>query len=297
MSNDNPFFSLVPDAPATGSAPTQDGNPFLPLVEDEVRQRRQRSSTVLDLVLPRNPDKEAEAKRLSTTFGLDVDTVSRNQEELARLSRVRDIQRLTAASPVLARQLENPAFAALAHDNVENLAEIERTVLGTAGDIGVTALKGAIGLPQAFVGLADIPTFGYVGKGLDAIGIRFNDAQAIASGMYSPAQQRANRAVQSADGFVDTLGAALSNPSTIATTVGESLPQMLGGAGIARGLMKFLPKASPLLAAAAGEGIVGAGSAAESIRAQTPDELLDLKQSVSGLGSGAMTAVFGAMGG
>lgn len=297
MSNDNPFFSLVPDAPAGANTPDSDGNPFLPLVDAEVKQRREKANTVLELVLPRNPDKEAEAKRLSATFGLSVDTVSRNQEELARIARAREIQRMTAASQVLARQLANPDFAALAHDNAENLAAIERTFLGTVGDVGVTAVKGAIGLPQAFVGLADIPTFGYVGKGLDAIGIRFNDAQAIASGWYSPAQQRANRAVQQADGFVDTIGAAVSNPSTIATTVGESLPQMLGGAGIARGLMKFLPKASPLLAAAAGEGIIGAGSAAESIRAQTPDELLNLQQSVSALGSGAMTAVFGMMGG
>lgn len=297
MSNDNPFFSLVPDAPATKSAPGNEDNPFLPLVDAEVKQRRERASTVLELVLPRNPDKEAEAKRLGATFGLDTDTVSRNQEELARIARARDIQRMTAASPVLARQLANPDFAALAHDNVENMTAIERTFLGTMGDVGVTAVKGAIGLPQAFVGLADIPTFGYIGKGLDAIGIRFNEAQAIASGWYSPAQQRANQAVQSADGFFDTLGAAASNPSTIATTVGESLPQMLGGAGIARGLMKFLPKVSPLLAGAAGEGILGAGSAAESIRAQTPDELLNLQQSVSALGSGAMTAVFGMMGG
>lgn len=297
MSNDNPFFSLVPDAPTGANTPDSDGNPFLPLVDAEVKQRREKANTVLELVLPRNPDKEAEAKRLGATFGLDADTVSRNHDELARIARVRDIQRMTAASPVLARQLANPDFAALAHDNVENMVAVERTFLGTLGDVGVTAVKGAIGLPQAFVGLADIPTFGYVGKGLDAIGVRFNDAQAIASGWYSPAQQRANREVHAADGFVDTLGAALSNPSTIATTVGESLPQMLGGAGIARGLMKFLPKVSPLLAGAAGEGIIGAGSAAESIRAQTPDELLDLKQSVSALGSGAMTAVFGLMGG
>jgi len=297
MSNDNPFFSLVPDAPSGANTADSDGNPFPALIDAEIKQRREKANTVLELVLPRNPDKEAEAKRLGATFGLDPDTVSRNHDELARIARVRDIQRMTAASPVLARQLANPDFAALAHDNVENMAAMERTFLGTLGDVGVTAVKGAIGLPRAFVGLANIPTFGYVGKGLDAIGVRFNDAQAIASGWYSPAQQRANREVQAADGFVDTLGAALSNPSTIATTVGESLPQMLGGAGIARGLMKFLPKVSPLLAGAAGEGIIGAGSAAESIRAQTPDELLDLKQSVSALGSGAMTAVFGLMGG
>ena len=247
-----------------------------------------------------NPDAYAEAQRVARRTGVPVDTVLNMPKEMKQQDTMGtiDFDALAKTAPATASLLSDIERAKVAHDNVENMVAVERTFLGTLGDVGVTAVKGAIGLPQAFVGLADIPTFGYVGKGLDAIGVRFNDAQAIASGWYSPAQQRANREVHAADGFVDTLGAALSNPSTIATTVGESLPQMLGGAGIARGLMKFLPKkVSPLLAGAAGEGIIGAGSAAESIRAQTPDELLDLKQSVSALGSGAMTAVFGLMGG
>lgn len=246
-----------------------------------------------------NPDAYAEAQRVARRTGVPVDTVLAMPKEMARQDAVGtiDFDNLAKTAPATAALLADVERAKVAHDNVENMTAIERTFLGTMGDVGVTAVKGAIGLPQAFVGLADIPTFGYVGKGLDAIGIRFNEAQKIASGWYSPAQQRANQAVQSADGFFDTLGAAASNPSTIATTVGESLPQMLGGAGIARGLMKFLPKVSPLLAGAAGEGILGAGSAAESIRAQTPDELLNLQQSASALGSGAMTAVFGMMGG
>lgn len=246
-----------------------------------------------------NPDAYAEAQRVARRTGVPVDTVLNMPKEMKQQDTMGtiDFDALAKTAPATASLLADVERAKVAHDNLPSMTAIERSFLGTLGDVGVTAVKGAIGLPQAFVGLADIPTFGYVGKGLDAIGVRFNDAQAIASGWYSPAQQRANREVHAADGFVDTLGAALSNPSTIATTVGESLPQMLGGAGIARGLMKFLPKVSPLLAGAAGEGIIGAGSAAESIRAQTPDELLDLKQSVSALGSGAMTAVFGLMGG
>lgn len=173
----------------------------------------------------------------------------------------------------------------------------ERTFLGTLGDVGVTALKGAVGLPASFVGLADIPTGGRVGKALEEAGYRPEDTQKILDTWYSDAQQAANRKVQQAEGFVDTLGTALQNPSTILTTAGESLPQMIGGAGIARGLMRAAPKVAPWAAAAFGEGLLGAGSAAEQIRAETPDGLLTPGQSGAALASGVGTGLLGAAGG
>lgn len=172
----------------------------------------------------------------------------------------------------------------------------ERTVLGTLGDVGVTALKGAVGLPQAFVGLADIPTGGRVGKALEEIGYRPEETQKILDTWYSDAQQAANAKVQQADGFVDTLTTALQNPSTILRAAGESLPQMVGGAGIARGILKVAPKLAPWKAAAAGEGILGAGAAASQIRAETEDGLLTPTQSAIAGASGLGTAVLGAAG-
>ncbi len=43
----------------------------------------------------------------------------------------------------------------------------DRTIGGTAKDVGITLLKGAIGLPEAAVGLLDLPTMGYAGKLLE----------------------------------------------------------------------------------------------------------------------------------
>jgi N12 class adenine-specific DNA methylase len=176
-----------------------------------------------------------------------------------------------------------------------------RTAADIAGDIGVTALKGAVGLPQAIVGLADIPTGGRVGKALEDAGYRPGDAQQALDAMYSDPQQEANAKVRSAEGFTDTMAAAIENPSVIATTVGESLPQMLGGAGIARGLMKggeVVGKAvAPWLAGAVGEGALGAGSAAEQIRGNSADGLLTPQQSAAAAMSGVGTAVLGAAGG
>lgn len=198
--------------------------------------------------------------------------------------------------------------------------EPKRDLADIAGDAGVVAVSGAIGLPQSVVGLADIVSGGQAGKSLEEMGYRPGDAKAIMGDLYSDAQKEANLRVERADGFGNTLEAALENPSVIATTVGEAIPQMLGGAAVARGVLGLgaravgsaaggvgpaLPgvaarvmgeKAASVAAAAAGEGLLGAGSAAEQIRNETADGLLTGKQALSAVGTGVVTGVFGAAG-
>jgi N12 class adenine-specific DNA methylase len=173
----------------------------------------------------------------------------------------------------------------------------KRSALDVAKDIGVTALKGAVGLPQSVVGLADMATGGRAGKALEQAGVGFEETQKFLDDQYSDAQKAANRKVQTAQGFVGTAKAMLENPSTIATSVGESVPQMLGGAGVARGLLKVAPKVAPAIAGAIGEGVLGAGSQAEQIRQETQDGLLTPKQVALSAATGASTAAFGALGG
>jgi len=173
----------------------------------------------------------------------------------------------------------------------------DRTIGGTAKDVGITLLKGAIGLPEAAVGLLDLPTMGYAGKLLEQAGFKPKEAKEILDTYLSEAQQAANRKVREAQGFLPTAKAALQNPSTIFTTAGESIPQMLGGAGIARGLLQVAPKIGAVAAGAAGEGLIGAGAAAEQMRQESKDKLLSGKQVISAVGSGVGTAAFGAAGG
>jgi N12 class adenine-specific DNA methylase len=173
----------------------------------------------------------------------------------------------------------------------------KRSALDVAKDIGVTALKGAVGLPQSVVGVADIVTGGRAGKALEDAGVRFEETQKFLDDQYSDAQKAANREVQQAEGFVGTAKAMLENPSTIATSIGESVPQMLGGAGVARGVMKLAPKIGPAVAGALGEGVLGAGAQAEQIRQETEDGLLTPKQSALSAATGVATSAFGAAGG
>lgn len=177
----------------------------------------------------------------------------------------------------------------------------KRTIASNIKDFGVTALKGAVALPQAAVGIADIATGGRTGKALEGIGYKPAETQKVLDTWYSEPQQEANKYVADAEGFTDTLSRAIERPSVIGKTVIESAPQMLGGMGIARGLMKAGTaagtKVAPYIAGAVGEGAVGAGSAASAIREETDDGLLTGKQSLSAAGSGLGTAAFGALGG
>ena len=178
-----------------------------------------------------------------------------------------------------------------------------RTLGGTLKDVAISAGKGVVGLGEAAVGLADIPTFGRVGKGMEEyLGYDPAATQEFLGEFYSPAQKEAFRKVEAAEGFLGTAGTMLRHPSTIGHAVVESAPQMLGGAAAARkliasGLLKMTPVWKSIIAASVGEGLVSAGSTAEGIRQQTKDGVLTLKQAAIPVISGAGTALFAVVGG
>lgn len=180
-------------------------------------------------------------------------------------------------------------------------AAAERTWGEVAQDVGISALKGAIAVPEAAVGVGDLVTGGRLGKALEneggTIGFRPKQAKAMLDEHYSDKQKAAFQRVQAAEGIGDVLMEAVSNPSVVAHTIVESLPSMAAGGVLARGAMKLAPGLSGVVAGAVGEGAVGAGAAAEQIRQQTDDGLLTPKQAALGASTGATTAGFGMLGG
>ncbi len=173
----------------------------------------------------------------------------------------------------------------------------ETTAMDRLKDVGISALKGAIGVPEAAVGLADIVTGGYAGKGAEALGFRPAEAKAALNEQYSDAQKAANQRVADAKGFLPTVGAMVSNPSTILQTGIESLPSMGAGGVVGRGALALAPKIGATIGGAIGEGAVGAGQTAEQIRQSNADGTLSLGQSAAALGSGIGTGAFAAVGG
>lgn len=183
---------------------------------------------------------------------------------------------------------------------------LPRSLGDYAKDAAAWAVKGAIGVPEAIVGLADIPTGGAVGKALEneggSFGMRFKEAKEIANDWHSDATKQAQQKYREAEGIGGKFKAAKDNPSNIVGAVVESLPAMGAGGVAARGLLGAtrlgqMGAKGAALAGAAGEGIMGAGSAAEQIRQETPDGLLTPMQSAAGIATGLANAAFGALGG
>lgn len=187
-------------------------------------------------------------------------------------------------------------------DRIIGMGQPKRTIGGTLKDIGVTTANAAIGAGEAVVGLADLATGGMAGKGLSQLGYDPKAARNFLQQYKSEAQQAADRRVDEAKGFGGTLKAYLRNPSTIVEAGAESLPSMFLGGGIGRGIgaagkaagILSNPAARAGLLGAIGEGVVGAGSAAEQIRQETGE--LTGKGAASAIGSGVGTGVLGRLG-
>lgn len=172
------------------------------------------------------------------------------------------------------------------------------------GDVGLSTAQGVVGAGEAVLGLADIPTMGHAGRGAQiaekaVFGGTSKDLRDYLETLKSPEAKLAQEKVSEAKGFFPTAGAMLENPSTIAGAVAESVPSMIGGAGIARKAMQEIPglAGKTLGAAAIGEGAISAGSTAESIRQQEESGLITPGQGAIAGVSGALTGGLGIFGG
>lgn len=169
-------------------------------------------------------------------------------------------------------------------------------------DATAWGLKSAIAVPEAAVGLADMVTGGKAGKALEneggSIGLRFKEAKQVANDIHSDATKLAQQKLANADGLWEKAKTAVQNPSTVVGGVAESLAPMVAGGVIGRGAMLLgnlgrMGSLGAAIAGAAGEGVVGAGSAAEQIRQQTADGELTAKQAALAAGTGLATGALG----
>ena len=177
-----------------------------------------------------------------------------------------------------------------------------RTLGGTIKDAGISLYKGVVGLEDAAVGLVDMVTPGNLGGAYESgmkwlTGTTPKEAVTYAESQYSDAQKEANRKVNEAEGFLPTTGALLKNPSVVAHSLVESAPSMLAAGGIGRGLVLVEGAASPVLASAAGEGLISSGSTHEQIRQGSPSGNVTPMQSnaaaLSGFTTGTLTMIGG----
>ena len=120
-------------------------------------------------------------------------------------------------------------FAADAVAPMETPAEPERTWGAVAKDVGVSALKGAIAVPESIVGMADLLSGGRAGKVLEDVGFRPGEAKAILDEQYSDKQKQAFQSVSQAEGFTGKMAQRWQTPVS-SVIPGGSAPLMgMGG--------------------------------------------------------------------
>ena len=177
-------------------------------------------------------------------------------------------------------------------DTGERTSSLHRRTLGNAA---VLAAQGSAAAVQGIVGLGSLVSGGRVGQLAEEAGFRPTDGIAILEEFLTPEMRAINKQVDAADGFSNTVNEMLDNPSSIAAGIIKSVPSMLMGGAIGKGV-GLVKGVSSGVAGALGEGAIMAGSQAEGIREQTADGRLTLKQALLAAGTGVMGAGVGVVG-
>lgn len=193
----------------------------------------------------------------------------------------------------------------------------------TVRDLGVSAFKGAIGIGDAAVGLADTAASltglsdgennirNTLANRDGLIGFDPQRANKIADEWYSDDYKKARAEMQelsdrfdnseSFGGKVSALGnmlghATFVNPSLAINTTVESLPSMFAGGAAGRALKAAGVVKSGAAAAATGEGLVMAGQQAANIQEINGDNSLSQGQALASIGTGVAGGLIGLAG-
>ena len=191
---------------------------------------------VLDMATKIQPERAASAQGLAKSTGLPVEIVERNFDEVQRREQIRNMQDILGRSPVLARQMMDPEFAKLAHQDLEPLSGIEgvATFFKNSGKAMVGGLydasAGVVGFGQSAAELLQFATKPLAGRVLpvDVGGMIARDLSAYRQGI----EAEAKRWTPQADGVLS--GGWYSGLSSLSRNL-ASLPLLFapGGQGAA----------------------------------------------------------------
>lgn len=144
-------------------------------------------------------------------------------------------------------------------------------ILHTVGDVAVKIGQGVVGVGQAAVGVGSLATGGLLGEGMKAIGYKPDSLKATMESYLSDSQKASEAKVAQAQGFVDTLKTALTNPRSILGSVAESTPGMLAGMGAAGAAARGIGARA---ATTATEGMVGEAAVIKAVGEKAAQEAI-----------------------
>ena len=231
------YDTLLDQQQAQPAAPAVPSLDIYDQILDGERQAAQRAmQPVLDMATKIQPERAASAQGLAKSTGLPVEIVERNFDEVQRREQIRNMQDILGRSPVLARQMMDPEFAKLAHQDLEPLSGIEgvATFFKNSGRAMVGGLydasAGVVGIGQSAAELLQFATKPLAGRVLpvDVGGMIARDLSAYRQGI----EAEAKRWTPQADGILS--GGWYSGLSSLSRNL-ASLPLLFapGGQGAA----------------------------------------------------------------
>lgn len=231
------YDTLLDQQQAQPAAPAAPSIDIYDQILDGERQAAQRAmQPVLDMATKIQPERAASAQGLAKSTGLPVEIVERNFDEVQRREQIRNMQDILGRSPVLARQMMDPEFAKLAHQDLEPLSGIEgvATFFKNSGKAMVGGLydasAGVVGFGQSAAELLQFATKPLAGRVLpvDVGGMIARDLSAYRQGIEAEAKRWTPRA----DGILS--GGWYSGLSSLSRNL-ASLPLLFapGGQGAA----------------------------------------------------------------
>lgn len=156
-----PTAEAVAQEPARAPAPiaeveTEQPDVYDSLLDKDLQARDQQVRASLDQALSVIPERAATTQALAKATGLPEDLVERNFDAVQKQAKAQALQSLMARSPILARQMSDPTFAKLAHNDAENLSGIEK-VFAALKETGRAGMAGLYSMNEGLVGLAQVP--------------------------------------------------------------------------------------------------------------------------------------------
>jgi hypothetical protein len=120
----NEYLAIVKQAEADGMFDTN-------YLDSDAVERRE-LSTSLESSVKYDPARAGNVAQLSSKTGIPAETVERRQAEVEARNKYQDldIDKILNESPVTARYLSDPRNARQAHDDTDNMGELERTFKG-----------------------------------------------------------------------------------------------------------------------------------------------------------------------
>lgn len=140
------------DAAAGAPAQAQAGNVFDQMAQQDRQSQDGAMQAALGDAVKILPDQAANDQQMAKTLGLPVDMVERNRDQVQQQFRLRELQQVMQASPVLRAQMSNPDFARVAHDDAPVLNDLEQ-VMQFLGRSGKATLAGVAGINEGLWGL------------------------------------------------------------------------------------------------------------------------------------------------